>query len=654
MLLLAMALPVAYADPYHDAFAFPLSADARPGFSDSEAIYTSCKAYIDRVARCPGDPTAPGVFAWCDFAVAEKIRVVPDLPFEAPTPLPSACTSTLGDQTHRDGPNYNHLTDVSGTSPTGLRLSEEQIRAGVPVKTYTLRFPNYGNPNAPITKSTGSSSPVLTGTASFLSARLSVEVATFFATVLLDGLCAPPAGAGNAPEDGTFRPRYLLPQTCEELPTWKTTGRLSIDALRTDALALPRHLGEEVLHLQGTSDPGTTRPADRDLAVALAVAGRTVELVVSEESEPTAALSAWARSRPATAPGTGGTPSTLDWAQHPLSSGLWAASVALASLPQIRVAVASTGQVEASAATVRGANLLALLQNLQSADAPEHLPFNGLPDGARCDAWMQSVSVWLETVAESVALARNGELFTGVDATSKILPLVADALRGGALVAGLELGKSLEHVANACDAVAAAVGGGEPGRLLDVLDEILALIPGQRPEVDAVRRVARLSAVALSEPSEEEMRQALEAAAHPPGGWIAKRSPDANRLQWSIVTAYVGIGAGADLSRDVTPTPSLAPIATIGPELGFASRGKVIPSVMFQAVVLDLGAMGVIPLDDSQPAPTFSTVFSPGAAVHVGLGRSPFALSLPVEWTPLREKDVRASLNITGDLVLFP
>jgi hypothetical protein len=662
VLLLLVAVPARAAnpadgpDPFHDSYRFESNTPSRASLVDSATLEARCQGVIQHVTSCPLDVLDAEQVAWCDYAwqPATRSPVAPTVALDVPEKVPDpTCNTPLGatvDASKLAGAGYFTKIElmVDGqAAPVTITAGQQTVVGHVKSATFTL-------PNRTFTVIAGAApvvddhvkSLVDTGgfgsaLASLLRDRAMVELTAYTVKTLVDRVCTIPE------QPKQIRIDKLLPATCDARSAWAKTGTVDLDVLRADATALVRHTGEEVLYAtDGANDLAV------DGGVSMAVGGRVIEAVV-DGSPPTIALADWARTSAATYPTTQGS-KRLAWDRQPISSGLYAASLALAVLPPVQVSVEPNGEVKAKfPAVIDNADMVALAWALADASAvPEGAPDVswakvGALQPAHLDALMKTLGGLL--AGDANAARARGD--TGVVARLGEVGQMAKGLDGLAAPKRKGEGPNLRDLSSTMAGVAS---GADLQGLLEILSVSAELAPLPDNILEPTRRVIGVASAALGARTTEEMRAALDAAVHPPGGYVAKRAKEAKPFQWNLVTGYVGAGGGM-LATSGQTVASFVPVASVGPELGWHVEAGPLKSVFVQAILIDLGNFGAVPFTPEPPAAvTMRDAFAPGLGLHLGVGRTPIALSIPVQYIPGERPGVRVSAALTVDLVLFP
>lgn len=656
--LMALLCPrFALAVEPHNWFNFTTADDPRPGFQDTATVMARCQALMKGLSACPLDERDVEQVLWCDYAAGPGANArIPsatlELPAEQPA-APSPCTTPLkSDISDWKVPAY--YTSVRVTTTTGTttehRAGETVNITGVKRVVFTLPNDEFDGEDVALG---GLGADAGLGFAAFLRERAGVEVVTFLAEEVFTRVCRElPA------PDGRIRPKNLVPLSCEARPGWARTGVMELATLRADILAFPRHLGEELLWVSATGKEGSSSDGLEDGGVTLAVSGRILELVVEGESPPEAA-GAWARANAAQFPGGEGE-ARLNWKVHPVASSLYMTSLLVATLPPFELKLEKSGGFSYTVPAVNNATVVSLLGLTADTGAlPDGTPSIPALSGASAVP-LQAVAGLASTVAHDLVGLTNAQRSFGTDAVPGTIDALTDVTKGVTAIFGVggltEADTTgIPSLTEVAEAVAAAKTGVDPDQIAALFDWAVARIGSEHAVIEPMRRAVVLGASALSADSPEKMQTAIAKAANPPGGWRGKRIPDASPFHWTLVNGYVGAGGGAYVQGGTTDA-WFVPTALVGPEVGLHTELGPIKSVGIQAVLLDLGNLGAVPLTDVPTSDTFSfaDIATPGLALNIGIGRSPFTISVPVQYTLGNTPGVRVSGALTVDLVLFP
>ncbi len=179
---------------------------------------------------------------------------------------------------------------------------------------------------------------------------------------------------------------------------------------------------------------------------------------------------------------------------------------------------------------------------------------------------------------------------------------------------------------------------------IDIIDRILpdsSWTCGQR----SLMKYGSFIATAVSAQSSEEVSQAIEAFALPPGSAAIKKFSS-----FSIaVNAYVGVGGGYETLQTVGTSPYYALATPIGFSFskGFGKGGAL---SLFVSVI-DIGALTAYRFDGNNtqalPDLTFENVLAPGGYLIYGFPKLPLSFGVGAQYGPGLRSVTNSNLNIS-------
>jgi hypothetical protein len=269
-------------------------------------------------------------------------------------------------------------------------------------------------------------------------------------------------------------------------------------------------------------------------------------------------------------------------------------------------------------------------------------------------------SVALARAGNGLLLAAKPELFPGLQATAWVDPAVEDvpagpgkpAVKGHpAQWAGAGT-KRLEQVDDALAMVSEMLSGARALAAQDwatastrILDGLHRATVNQHGEVVVVieaasRHTAAVVAI-LSARDGDQMAQALNAVASPPGGWRAKGKE--HNFTFSI-TAHPGLwvagekrwgpyGAFMEGGRETylqAPTVALP----VGLEFAWGTGCGASPIALFFPILDPVAFLDYDAGKGRLPAPSLKTVLAPGFGLRIGIDKTPFSFMPMVVYRP--------------------
>lgn len=494
------------------------------------------------------------------------------------------------------------------------------------------------------------SDPIAAGLSDFLTQRAQKELSMWVLSRTSKRLCH---------EDDP-----LLPNTCALLRSdsllASTSGvALLRDAVRDDAVVLPRRLAEE--RLAKLEDPKQADP----LMVA-AVVSRWLELVV-DDVDPLAAIGAWA----------GSSSTTLSCNASPGASALYMLSSVVAALPSDPLTPEQ--QPYLLGAVLVNANRNATAEPAARWPGDCGINADNLPelDGSLGQIHRNAQSLrghWL-------APARFETPAQRLEDAARLFASLARATRGGiALAKGLgrtvedKALRVLEHVERMAEALGRRDHAGLARSLLQVslaADATCRKAPDETPAdrrvVDvcvpgeALRVLSFVQGLADAQTA-QDATAAIEGFVAPAGGWARKRKAP---LHFGV-NGYVGVGGGQIRPQDPDARDVTAAWVTgmVGPELSAAiGNSGANLGVFFSAV--DLGPLIQVRFDDDnelQAQVTLAQIVAPGVHGVVGIPKAPVSVHVGASYTPGLFLDNagtpidgwRVGGGIAVDLVLLP
>jgi hypothetical protein len=163
------------------------------------------------------------------------------------------------------------------------------------------------------------------------------------------------------------------------------------------------------------------------------------------------------------------------------------------------------------------------------------------------------------------------------------------------------------------------------------------LVDPSREPYGSLVRMASLVVEVGGARSSAEVAKALEAAAEPRGSWRLRRK----KPVWGL-SARVGLAGGLEWAQgpDVPMGTVLGLHAPVGLDASWPLWGNSAAGVQLQ--IIDLGTLVGARVGGrageagakERPEASFAQVFSPGAGLFLGIGKSPFVVSGLCSWTP--------------------
>jgi hypothetical protein len=186
------------------------------------------------------------------------------------------------------------------------------------------------------------------------------------------------------------------------------------------------------------------------------------------------------------------------------------------------------------------------------------------------------------------------------------------------------------------------------------------MLPANREPYRTLVAFAELLSGLSNASSSEEVAALIEAAAPPTGSWEQKR----RRLTVGL-SAQFGMAGGVGWTQGGgTSGGEIAAFIPIGLDLARPIRGIGAGGAMIE--ILDLGAISSTRLESDamvqqQANVTLSSVFAPGAMLYLGIGHTPFTVSLAGSYVPTLRKladdsavgELRLQLGLSVDVPLF-
>ena len=548
----------------------------------------------------------------------------------------------------------------------------------------------------------GDSSTMIGGLADFLADRAAAELSAWVSDQVVRKVCDEEARAGD------IYLSLLIPRTCALIDggekdllkaalTRHDTASLQ-EMLKADTVAFPRHLGEQLIasaERQFTANATDGSARLREAGVLMAIGGRTGELVL-DGVDPLAAFANWARAETPTfhAPegsvtlpiSFGKQDGTL---QMPVASSLYLVSELLASVSGPEATYDLYGNLTSDARAWRSAARLApwtwamnlahdpamklcvkpiQTNNLKGLMALSRVGSSVTEDlVATVEGWL-ALSRAAQTERRDLAaglVADTADLLVEVveglareeiweiDAALQDFRAFGELLHVSADLVRLDLSGALTHAVDFAQVLLNSSTGEGAKKLPDSLQGVL--------------RLGVLATKVAQASTADEVQSALASGLDPVGSYLDKRTDPGPRMiqrgdgsrkkagYLTILNGYVGLAGGTYLSTEKGESPQgvFWPTATIGPELGIRTGGKVIPNVGLHVELLDLGNLLQARAADATATATLPEVFTPGAHLTLGLGRSPFVLEAGGEWTPSAEQPIRLGGGLVLDLTLL-
>jgi hypothetical protein len=211
------------------------------------------------------------------------------------------------------------------------------------------------------------------------------------------------------------------------------------------------------------------------------------------------------------------------------------------------------------------------------------------------------------------------------------------------------------------------------GDLAGAIGDLLTLIPVERVKQEPFKSILRVAPViadiAIAK-SSDEVAAALENAAEPLGSWRMRRKSPV----WGL-SARLGGGGALEWARpaageDYRRAWSVGVYAPVGLDASLPLHfNSLVLGGMLQ--VIDLGSLASARLEQDSTGPSsiktepkvgVIEVFAPGVNVFLGLGNSPFVLSVGASWVPALRQPVsggdavsayRITTNLSVDIPIF-
>lgn len=487
----------------------------------------------------------------------------------------------------------------------------------------------------------GLESALVGGLADFVVDRARTESIDFAFDQIEEVLCREPAA------------RELFPALCalssaaEQLRMALVPGRMLHDAVVSDLRALPRHLADR-------ADRDEALGARRELSCALRLADAVGAGLERREPPLNLALAAATRATEACA-----CRALLD-GETPCDEGTSSHSdAAQALLLAVKFAVARAGEPLAGGS--------GLFLPVGTADLREAVARAPVKEGVRRLAGPAAEA--LLGPALRIRLAMEAYLAADASGRAGALPeLLASSVDfvGAAIDLALAMRpvtpaviEQRRRLAGAVAMARHALGGEYAAALTDLVAS--GLIDPSRQPYASLLRVSSLAVEVGSARSSAEVAQALETAAAPSGSWRLRRK----KSVWGL-TAKVGVAVSEEWVQGSPGAPVgtvLGFHAPVGLDASWPLGQRWVLGGMVQ--VVDLGSLVGARVGGGQgeagvkdlPKAGFAQVFAPGGSIFLGLGRSPFVLSIGASYCPgLRPVsdggDARSVWRVTAGLAV--